>query len=257
MNELYNFFKSNKGNQINKWIHYFEIYETYFSRYRDQPIVFLEIGVQNGGSYKMFREYFGEKAHFIGIDVDPRCKRFEEPGFEVFIGSQKDKKFLSEILKSIPKIDIILDDGGHTMNQQKNSFEVLFEHLNPNGVYLIEDTHTSYWNAYGGGYKRLGTFIEYSKNFVDVVHGFHFSTGNAFIKKYKTNIKAVHFYDSIVVLEKAVLTEPKFEIIGTITEQYLPVPKKLKYLDLLLSYLNKLLGFFRLPSIDLPDNFSR
>lgn len=258
MNELYKFFKSNeKGSQINKWNHYFDIYDTHFSAYRNKPIIFLEIGVQNGGSYKMFRHYFGKEAIFYGIDVDPRVKQFEEDGFKVFIGSQQDKNFLNFVMSQIPKVDIILDDGGHTMRQQIVSFEVLFNHLKPKGTYLVEDTHTSYFNEYGGGYKRMGTFIEFAKKFVDVVNGFHINSKNSLIFKYKNLVKSVHFYDSIVVFIKDEIKQPFSEISGDVIIPYIPTSKKLKLTDRFINRLNKLLKFFRLPSIYIPDNSAR
>jgi len=258
MNELYGFFQTNKsGRQINKWRHYFEIYETYFSIFRNKPIVFLEIGVQNGGSYKMFREYFGEEALFFGIDLDPRCKEFEEEGFKVFIGSQQDSIFLNSVIAELPMIDIILDDGGHTMLQQIISFEILFNKLKPKGVYLVEDTHTSYINEYGGGYKRIGTFIEYSKKFADVVNGFHINSKNSLIAKYKNSVKSVHFYDSIVVFIKDEIKQPFSEISGSVIVPYLNTPTKIKVIDKIINKINLILAFFRLPSIYIQDNSER
>ena len=51
--------------------------------------------------------------------------------------------------------------------QQITTFNVLLIMSKDDGVYLCEDLHTSYWLYFGGGYKRDGTFIEYSKNFID------------------------------------------------------------------------------------------
>ena len=73
----------------------------------------------------------------------------------------------------IPKIDILIDDGGHSMNQQIISFEELYSHIKEDGIYLCEDLHTSYWKTYGGGYKNKESFIEYSKNFIDYINAFH------------------------------------------------------------------------------------
>jgi hypothetical protein len=39
--------------------------------------------------------------------------------------------------------DIILDDGGHSMEQQQVSFGYLFKCVKPGGYYIIEDVHTS------------------------------------------------------------------------------------------------------------------
>jgi len=63
---------------IDKWAHYFPIYEQWFSPYRGKDIVFVEVGVQNGGSAQMWKHYFGKQAHIIGIDIDERCRQFAD-----------------------------------------------------------------------------------------------------------------------------------------------------------------------------------
>lgn len=258
MNDLYKYFSENSsGRQIHKWNHYFDIYERYFSKYRDKPIVFLEIGIQNGGSYKMWKHYFSEHTKFYGIDIDTRCKNLEEEGFEIFIGSQKDKDFLKKVIEKIPKVDIILDDGGHTMDQQIVSFELLFNHLNNGGLYMVEDTHTSYYRTHGGGYNRRGTFIEYAKKFADVVHGFHIYKDIPFMNKYKTKIKSVHFYDSIVVFEKDEITMPYTEIIGRVEIPYDYTHNKISLGDKLINVINIFLLALKLPSIKIKDDASR
>ncbi len=82
----------------------------------------------------MWKYYLGPKAAIYGIDIDSRCKTVEESQIKVFIGDQADRAFLSNFKKEVPKLDIIIDDGGHFMYQQKTSFEELFPHLSENGV---------------------------------------------------------------------------------------------------------------------------
>jgi cephalosporin hydroxylase len=183
MNDLEKYFKENKKRRIFKWNHYFEIYDRHFSRFRNKEIVILEIGILHGGSLQMWKEYFGPKAKIYGIDINPKCKEFEEENIKIFIGSQSDRNFLREVQKQIPAIDILIDDGGHEMEQQIVTFEELFDHVAENGVYLCEDLHTSYLPDFGGGYKKKESFIEYSKNFIDAIM--------PFIAKMKT-IKSVH-----------------------------------------------------------------
>ena len=68
-----------------KHSNYFEIYDELFEKYREKKITFVEIGVTNGGSLMMWREYFKE-ANIIGIDFNPSAKKWEEYGFKIFIG---------------------------------------------------------------------------------------------------------------------------------------------------------------------------
>lgn len=156
-------FYSHDGNLIHKWDHYFEIYEKYFDKFIGQNINILEIGVSHGGSLQMWKKYFGKNITIYAIDINPECKKFEDDNTKIFIGSQSDKSFIKKVASSIPEMDIIIDDGGHSMEQQKVSFENLFVKVKENGIYLVEDTHTSYWKKFYGGFRRNNTFIEFSK----------------------------------------------------------------------------------------------
>jgi len=173
MNDLEKYFIENQGQVLHKWKHYFEIYDRYFSRYRGTDVHIVEFGVSHGGSLGLWKNYFGGRAKIFGVDINPNCKQFEEDNVRIFIGDQQNKQFLRSLAESIPRIDILIDDGGHTMKQQINTFEELFPYIHESGIYVCEDMHTSYWWKYGGGYKRRKTFVEYSKNFIDYIHAWH------------------------------------------------------------------------------------
>lgn len=214
MNGLKSIFDNNKTNLMNKWHHYFEIYENHFSKFRDRKIVLLEIGVFQGGSINLWKQYFGDKVEIYAIDINPLCKSFEQENVKIFIGSQEDKSFLNSVLQSMPNPDIIIDDGGHSMTQQITSFEMLFPFLKTNGVYFLEDLHSSYWYNYGGGFKRSTTFIEYSKHFIDKLHAWHSESDRLKPDYFTRNIYALHYYDSILVIDKKDISPPKAEMSG-------------------------------------------
>lgn len=237
MNDLESYFRKNDQRLIHKWAHYFEVYEKHFSRYRNKEIVILEIGVSQGGSLQMWKNYFGDKVKVYGIDVDPRCKALEEDNIEIFIGSQANKQFLGEIIAQIPPIDILIDDGGHTMNQQIISFEVLYDHIKEDGIYLCEDVMTSYWVTYGGGHKRSGTFIEYSKNLIDQLHAYHSYQEDLNVSAFTNSANSIHFYDGIVVIEKSKrITPPHHEKTGNVSFPSPPSENR-RFLSRLKSYL--------------------
>lgn len=223
--DLEKYFRKNDDKLIHKWIHYFDIYERHFKRFRNKEIVILEIGVYQGGSLQMWKDYFGSKAKIYGIDIEPKCKALEEDNIEIFIGSQSDRKFLREVKNSIPKIDILIDDGGHRMEQLIISFEELFDHVKDDGVYLAEDLHTSYWKSWGGGYKRKNTFIEYSKNFIDFLNAYHSKQKSLQVSSFTKSVDSLHYYDSILVIEKRLREEPPHdEMTGHMTIE--PIEKK-------------------------------
>jgi len=208
MNDLEKYFKANTKRRIFKWQHYFEIYDRHFSRFRDKEIHLLEIGILHGGSLQMWKDYFGAKVKIYGIDINPECKKFEEENIQIFIGSQSDREFLREVKKQIPPVDILIDDGGHSMEQQITSFEELFEHVTANGVYLVEDLHTSYWEEFGGGHKKNGTFIDYSKNFIDRINAFHSKEDSLKVSSFTESTHSLHYYDSVLVIEKRKMEKP-------------------------------------------------
>ena len=216
MNDLEKYFNQNKERVIDKWDHYFEIYDRHFSKYRNKDIVLLEIGTFQGGSLQMWKHYFGPKAKIYGIDINPNCKLVEEENITIMIGSQSDRNFLKKVLKDIPPIDILIDDGGHTMLQQIVSFEELFDRVKPDGVYLCEDLHTSYWKEYGGGFKRKGSFIEYSKNLIDQLNAYHSREKSLTVNSFTKSAISMHYYDSVLVIEKRAVPTPHRSRTGTI-----------------------------------------
>lgn len=214
MNDLEKYFRKNDGRLIHKWIHYFDVYDRHFSRFRNKDITILEIGVSQGGSLQMWKNYFGPKAKIYGVDVNPHCKTLEEENIKIFIGSQSDRKFLNTVKKSIPRVDILIDDGGHTMEQQIVTYEEMFDHVKDKGVYLCEDLHTSYWLKWGGGYRRKGTFIEYSKSFIDYLNAHHSEQKGLKVNSFTESVDSIHYYDSILVLEKKKRDTPYHEQTG-------------------------------------------
>jgi cephalosporin hydroxylase len=202
-------FYSHEGKLIHKWDHYFDVYEKYFSKYIGQPINILEIGVSHGGSLQLWKKYFGDHVNIYAIDINPECKRLEEDRIKIFIGSQSDKEFLQRTVQELPEFDIILDDGGHTMQQQIISFETLYLKVKEGGLYVVEDTHTSYWYEFHGGLKNPNSFIEYSKNLIDSLYDGHLNEKQkVLVNAITKHISGISFYDSIVVFEKKKRNEP-------------------------------------------------
>ena len=186
---------------IDKNVDYFPIYEKWFSPYRCKDIVFVEIGVQNGGSAQMWKNYFGKDAKIIGVDINPKCKELEEEQITIEIGSQEDKNFWAAFKEKYPRVDILLDDGGHTMNQQIITFCEMFPHIKDGGLYMCEDCGTSYWKRFGGGLKNPSSFIEFTKDFIDQLNA-PYTQGAVAPTYVSLNMGGIHFYGNIVIAEK-------------------------------------------------------
>lgn len=214
-NPLADYFYANPGRRIHKWHHYFEVYHRHLAPFRGRSPVVLEIGVSHGGSLQMWKKYFGPGARIVGIDVDPRCRQFEEEQVSVMIGDQEDRAFLAEVRRRLPHVDIVIDDGGHTMRQQIAGFEELYAHIQPNGIYVCEDMHTSYWAHFGGGYRQPGTFLEYSKDLIDRLYAWHSTEQEACaVDAITRSTFALHFYDSMLVIEKRPIEMPRDSMTG-------------------------------------------
>jgi len=144
---------------INKAAYYYDDYDFCLRELQDKPIRMLEIGVDDGGSLAAWKLYFPHAERIVGVDIDERCKKFTTDNVVVYIGDQSDASFLKELSQKEGPFDLIVDDGGHTMNQQQTSFEVLFPLLKEDGIYVIEDLHTSYWPEFRDRYQTTMNFL--------------------------------------------------------------------------------------------------
>jgi hypothetical protein len=208
MNDLERYFNANTGRLIHKWHHYFGVYDRHLARYRGTDVHVLEFGVAQGGSMQMWKDYFGPRCRIYGVDKNPACKAAEEERVEVLIGDQEDRQFLRTLAAKVPKIDVLIDDGGHRMKQQIHTFEELFPRVDANGVYICEDLHTSYWSNFGGGYRKRGTYIEYAKGLIDAIHAWHSQSKSLRVTDFTQSAHGLHFYDSVLVIEKRPIEAP-------------------------------------------------
>jgi hypothetical protein len=213
-NPLERYFQRHRGPQIHKWMHYFDVYHRHLKRFRGRPVVMVEFGVQYGGSAQMWREYLGPDAVVHGVDIDPRCKAWEQPGLHIHIGDQADRAFLRRLVREIGPIDIVIEDGGHHPDQQIATFEVVYPKVRPGGVFLIEDLHTSYWPEYGGGLGVPGTFMDYAKGLTDRLNAFHSREEGFEPDRFTRTTTSMHYYDSVIVFEKGKVSEPHHEMRG-------------------------------------------
>lgn len=215
MNDLQRYFESNTGHLIHKWHHYFEIYDRHFSRFRGRSPRVLEIGVSQGGSLQMWRNYFGPGTQIFGMDINPACQRFASDDTTIFIGDQADRAFLARVREAVQRVDILIDDGGHRMEQLRASFDELFGCVDAQGVYLAEDLHTCYWPEFGGGLRKADSFVEFAKQQIDRLNAWHSREPALQVDTFTRSVHSMHFYDSIVVIEKRPIEKPQHSKTGT------------------------------------------
>jgi hypothetical protein len=133
---LFEMFETHAGRQVDKWQHYFPIYEKHFARFRGTSPRVLEIGIDHGGSLQLWKRYFGHGAEIIGVDIADAAM-FEEPQIKTYVENQR-----SALIADLGPFDIIIDDGSHIPEDQEITFGNLWPRCT--GVYLIEDCHNKY-----------------------------------------------------------------------------------------------------------------
>jgi hypothetical protein len=141
-NPLEQYFDSiTEGPGVWKWRHYFPIYHRHLAKFIGHEVHVAEIGIYSGGSLPMWRGYFGHACRVYGIDIAPECKVHEQDGIEVFIGDQSDPAFWEDFRQRAPRLDVVIDDGGHEAHQQITTLRCLLPHMAMGGVYICEDVH--------------------------------------------------------------------------------------------------------------------
>lgn len=152
---------STRSYETNKPPLYFANYEEFLRPLRDKEIKLLELGVHNGGSLLLWRDYF-EKGTIAGVDIKPlsifkaMMLRVYDPARRIHIyqGAQEDCALLDRIGKEVAPdgFDVVIDDASHIGELTRVSFwHLLQHHLKPGGIYVIEDWGTGYWDSWPDG----------------------------------------------------------------------------------------------------------
>ena len=123
---------------------YIHIYESLFEPIRSRVKNILEIGIWQGDSHKMWRDYF-PSATVYGIDVNiDSCKTLEnQQRIESIYGDAYSQDILN-LFKDI-QFDVIIDDGPHTLQSQIECVKLYAPLLSSNGILVIEDIPHPEW----------------------------------------------------------------------------------------------------------------
>jgi len=180
-----------EGPGIWKFRHYFDIYHRHFVKFVGREVNVVEIGIYSGGSLNMWRSYFGPGCHVYGVDIQDACRAYEGEGVSVFIGDQADPDFWADFRRQVPDVDVIIDDGGHLVDQQIATLEAMLPHIRPGGVYLCEDVggiHNRFQAYVGGLARNLAATFE-ATGFNQVVGSIHLYPFAIVIEKPETTIE--------------------------------------------------------------------
>ncbi len=206
-------FVDQKANVSDKWEHYPAVYQRELAAMiaKGKPMTVLEIGIQNGGSLQIWREFLPKGSQIVGVEINPQAADLElGERIVVHIADATDKIALDTVLGE-QIFDVIVDDGSHLSAHMIASFELCFDRLAPGGVYFIEDVHCSYLTDFGGGLRKDGSAIEYFKDLADAINVDHFEADAVTnlpseelgrLKKLGHSVANVSFYDSVIVIRK-------------------------------------------------------
>ncbi len=185
-------------------------YMTHLKKFKYKRIKLLEIGVggyenpnSGGNSLRMWRKYF-PFGKIYGFDIYDKFN-LQENRIKIFMGSQADEDFLNKITDEIGELDIIIDDGSHINEHVITTFNILFPKLKDGGIYVIEDTQTSYWEDFGGDSNDLNnskTMMNYFKSLTDALNNKEFVIKNYEQTYFDRKIISMHFYHNLIFIYK-------------------------------------------------------
>ena len=211
LNALAQIYKTDKWGNHN----YTEHYAKHFRKFKYKRIKLFEIGVGGyhdkdigGNSLRMWKRYFSF-GMIYSLDIYDKS-HFEESRIRIFKGSQIDKILLDNIFRQIGEPDIIIDDGSHINDHVIKTFELLFPKLKTGGIYVVEDTGTSYWPDYGGDSEDLNnpaTIMNYFKRLTDCLNHQELVRNNYMPTYFDRNIFSIQFYHNQIFIFKGLNNE--------------------------------------------------
>ena len=141
--ELDDYGKKYGTDKSSESLNYLNKYDFFLNGIRDSEQTILELGIYKGSSLKMWRDYF-PTGKVIGVDINPQCKEFQDLKSQIYveIGDLSNISFLNKLEKYQPTI--ILDDASHMWSHQIIALYQLFHVLKSGGIYILEDTVTSF-----------------------------------------------------------------------------------------------------------------
>jgi tetratricopeptide (TPR) repeat protein len=218
--EYYRKFLESKHNLVSlakkfrtdKWGSHFyaQHYQDHFLPLRNRKINLLEIGIggwnhplRGGASLRMWKAFF-PNANIFGIDIQDKSA-IEEERIRIFQGSQDDPDFLRSVAADIGSIDILIDDGSHINQHVIDTFKTLFPFLANDGIYVVEDTQTSYWPKFGGTSEDLNhpnSALSFFKGLTDGLNYEEMLISGYNPSYFEQHVVSIHFYHNMVFIYK-------------------------------------------------------
>lgn len=182
--QIFESFGSNKGG---KWKHRNNIIRHFYADFYQEILEhievknLLEIGIghsisSSGSSLRSWSKIF-PNANIFGADIE-KDVLFSEGNIKTFYLDQLNLDTFDEFKKKINgvKFDVIIDDGLHTFEANTNVFNKLYELLDDNGVFVIEDINHSSFPKYYDFFKEKDCQFK----IIDIIN-FNYPIGNGLV----------------------------------------------------------------------------
>jgi hypothetical protein len=138
---------------------YSHLYSILFDRIKNENLNVLEIGIGTmipgvqssmkgympdtyipGASLRAWNDYFINSAIY-GVDIQEDT-RINQDRINTFVADSTNADDVNELMKKLNlQFDIIIDDGNHHDESQKQTLRNFFPHLKDGGLYVIEDIY--------------------------------------------------------------------------------------------------------------------
>lgn len=184
-------------------------YQTHLGRWRNERFTLLEIGIggyaregAGGASLRMWKQFF-PNAQIVGLDIEDKSF-VDEDRIRSYRGSQTDEALLRRIVEDHGSIRVVIDDGSHRPAHIRETFRILFPLIEPEGIYVIEDTQTSYWPEWGGSEDRHDrtTSMALIKDLVDGLNYEEFVDESYQPTYSDMHVTEVHAYHNLAFMQK-------------------------------------------------------
>ena len=144
--------KSSQRNNITDYNHshpYTLLYDSLFKNRKDENIIIAELGILNGSSLLMWKEYF-KNGLIYGFDnnkdfINKFKQEYESDKIFLYELDINNKNNIINTFNNLDILfDIIIDDTTHQFEDQIRIIENIYKYLKPGGILIIEDIFRSY-----------------------------------------------------------------------------------------------------------------
>lgn len=151
------------------------------------PKTVLEIGVETGGSMKLWMEFADDNAHYIGIDINQEILKIKYANKNQrysFIAGDSTKEVMlnkvREILGDTP-VDFLFIDGGHDEESVRADYRLYSQLVKEGGIIAFHDINVSAEKIYCAGITKLWNEIKSkdksAEEFINIEADLYFGIG--------------------------------------------------------------------------------